>query len=87
MLNLLVERIVVGEHTLEIRHVIPLSHAPPPDGSTRSEPIRRLSPDGVGSAPLPARALQHGRDGALETLMAVAGDESHAVQSTCHQTA
>jgi site-specific DNA recombinase len=51
LLNLLVERVVVGEHTLEVRHVIPLSHGPPPSGDA----IRRLSPDGVHSAPLPTR--------------------------------
>jgi len=87
LLNLLVERIVVGEHTLEVRHVIPLGHSPSPAGSSLTEPIRRLSPDGVCAAPLPARTLQHGRDRALQTLVAIAGDQLHSAQTTRHQAA
>ena len=87
LLNLVVERIIVGEDTLEIRHVIPLGHSPPSERNPASEPIRRLSPDGVCAAPLPARTLQHGRDGALQSLVAVAGHQFHSAQTTGHQAA
>jgi hypothetical protein len=86
-LNLVVERIIVGEDTLEIRHVIPLGHSPPSVGTATDEQIRRLSPDGVGSAPLPAGALEHRRDGSLETLMRITGNEFDAAESTRHQAA
>src|SRR5205814_2499341 len=33
LLNLVVERVIVGEDTLEIRHVIPLGHSPPTAGT------------------------------------------------------
>jgi site-specific DNA recombinase len=72
LLNLLVERIVVGEDTLEVRHVIPLGHHPPLDGSPLPEPIRRLSPDGVHPAPLPARTLHHGTDRRLQSSVGIA---------------
>jgi site-specific DNA recombinase len=85
LLNLLVERIVVGEDTLEVRHVIPLGHHPPLDGSPPTEPIRRLSPDGVRStALLPACPLEHRGDGAFQTLVAVADDQLHTGQSPCN---
>jgi site-specific DNA recombinase len=58
LLNLVVERIIVGEDTLEIRHVIPLGHSPPTVGTTADEQIRRLSPDGVHATTLPAGTLQ-----------------------------
>lgn len=47
ILQLLIERVIVGEDTLEIRHVIPL-HGPPgdPKGSPASSNLR-LCPDGV----------------------------------------
>jgi site-specific DNA recombinase len=46
ILQLVVERIIVGEDTLEIRHVIPL-HSPPPGRDTPADPDTRLRPDGV----------------------------------------
>jgi site-specific DNA recombinase len=51
ILQLLVERIIVGEGSLEIRHVIPLKGTTP--GGTDSGPPRDgLRPDGVDPAPL-----------------------------------
>jgi site-specific DNA recombinase len=85
LLNLLVERIVVGEDILEVCHVIPLGHHPPLDGSPPTEAIRRLSPDGVGATPLPARSLQYRGDGAFEALVAVADHKLHASQTTCYE--
>jgi hypothetical protein len=87
LLNLVVERIIVGEDTLEIRHVIPLGHSPPTTGTACDEQIRRLSPDGVRPTALPAGALEHGRDRRLQSLMRIAGDELDAPETTRHQTA
>ena len=51
ILQLLIERIIVGNGRLEIRHVIPL-RPPPPSGSGSSTPPERLRSDGVNRAPL-----------------------------------
>jgi site-specific DNA recombinase len=81
LLNLLVERIIVQEHTLEVHHVIPLGHGPPPHRTAQSEPLRRLSPDGVHSAALPAGALQHRAYRRVQPGMGAAG---HQLQLSCH---
>ena len=52
ILQLLIERIIVGDGSLEIRHVIPLPPRPP-SGSGGSAPESRLRSDGV-EAPTPA---------------------------------
>jgi hypothetical protein len=39
----------------------------------------------MGPAALPARALQHRGDGALEALVAVADHQLHASQTTCDE--
>ena len=51
ILQLLIERIIVGNGRLEIRHVIPL-RPPPPSGSGSSTPPERLRSDGVHRAAL-----------------------------------
>ena len=51
ILQLLIERIIVGNGRLEIRHVIPL-RPPPPSGSGSSTPPERLRSDGVNGASL-----------------------------------
>jgi len=51
ILQLLIERIIVGEGTLEIRHVIPLHNAPP-GAPTPGPPVARLRSDGVEDTPL-----------------------------------
>ena len=65
ILQLLIERIIVGEDTLEIRHIIPLygplwnsrgSVAPPECG---------LRSDGVHHAPLPVQSGQLSADSRL----------------------
>jgi site-specific DNA recombinase len=86
LLNLLVERIVVGENTLEIQHIIPLVHGPP-TGVSSTEPSRRLSPDGVHTAPLPARPLQDRADRRLQTAMCVADHQLDPVQPTSREIA
>jgi site-specific DNA recombinase len=58
ILQLLVERIVVGDDTLEVQHVIPLRG--PPAEPTRPGPAAPFSPlrsDGMHPAALPARPL------------------------------
>jgi site-specific DNA recombinase len=47
ILQLLIERVIVGDDTLEIRHVIPLSSLPP-GASGPDAPDARLRSDGVG---------------------------------------
>ena len=56
ILQLLIERIIVGEGTLEIRHVIPLHNAPP-GAPTPGPPVARLRSDGVKHAALMVHPL------------------------------
>ena len=57
ILPLLIERIIVGDETLEIRQVIPLAGAAA-SGSGADPPNGRLRSDGVHSTPLPGRSLE-----------------------------
>ena len=50
LLQLLIERVIVGEDTLEIRHVIPLRRLKP-------EPFAPASPNGPSEGPGPAESL------------------------------
>jgi site-specific DNA recombinase len=52
ILQLVIDRIIVGEDTLEIRHVIPLRNLPPGDGSDSDPPKVRLRSDGVSTTSL-----------------------------------
>lgn len=58
ILQLLIERVIVGEGELEIRHVIPL-RSPPPPGTKPATPKDGLRPDGVDPAPLLPRRVPH----------------------------
>ena len=60
ILQLVIERIIVGDGSLEIRHVIPLSPGQP-NGSGAPTPESRLRSDGVDPAALPSRAAGRGR--------------------------
>jgi site-specific DNA recombinase len=62
ILQLLIERIIVYDDRLEIRHVIPL-RSPPNGPPGPGSPNTRLRSDGVDAAALPAGPLQHRRDG------------------------
>jgi len=53
ILQLLIERIIVGEDTLEIRHVIPLDGPPGSSIGSAAAPESGLRSDGVYPAPLP----------------------------------
>lgn len=84
ILQLVVERIMVHESSLEIRHVIPL-HSPPPgrDGPA-GEPNGRLRSDRVNPTPLPGRVEGLG-DGLLEPFMRIRNDQLDPSQATPDQ--
>jgi site-specific DNA recombinase len=52
ILQLVIERIIVHESSLEIHHVIPL-HSPPPGSESPAETDGRLRSDRVAAADLP----------------------------------
>ena len=58
ILQLLIERVIVGEGELEIRHVIPLRGSPP-TGTSPEPPKDGLRPDGVDPAPLLPGRVPH----------------------------
>ena len=65
ILQLLIERIIVGEDTLEIRHVIPLDGPPRGSSGSVAPPGSGLRSDGVNLASLPRGTLEVATDGAL----------------------
>jgi site-specific DNA recombinase len=90
VLQLLVERIIVGDDTIEIRHVIPLPLATDTtdsgetgddggdtggDHSGADPPIRGWRSDRVHPTALPARSGQDAGQGGREALMRIADDE------------
>lgn len=80
ILQLLIERIIVGEDALEIRYVIPLDGPPrsPSGPAAPSEP--GLRSDGVGPATLPRGPGQDRLDGALQTPVGVARYQPHLAE-------
>jgi site-specific DNA recombinase len=86
ILQLLIERIIVHNDRLEVRHVIPLCSAP--DGPTApGPPDVRLRSDGVHPAALPARPLQDGGDRPHQPAVRVADHQPHPRQPARHQPA
>lgn len=85
ILQLLVERVVVGDDTLEIRHVIPLGNTPVPGGD-RPGPDPRLRSDGVHAAPLPGCADEDLGDGLLQPAVGVRDDQLHPAQAAADQS-
>jgi DNA invertase Pin-like site-specific DNA recombinase len=81
------DQAIVGDDALEIRHVIPLDPPSTTSIGPPAEPDPGLRSDGVRAAALPARALQHGGDGALEPLVRIAGHQPDAAQPARHQRA
>jgi site-specific DNA recombinase len=69
LLHLVIDRIIVHDDSLEIRHVIPLRN-PPPGRATIAEANGRLCSDRVHPAALPSR-LEHALDGRLDALVGV----------------
>ncbi|MDQ3438301.1 MAG: recombinase family protein [Actinomycetota bacterium] len=81
ILQLLIERIIVGEDTLEIRHVIPL-HGPPGDSKgPPAPPNLRLRPDGMDYAPLPFGAGQLTGYRGLYPFVVVGDHEPHVLKA------
>ena len=74
VLQLVVERIIVGDGNLEIRHVIPLRPPPQPGSNGPAGPDPQLRMDRVNAAALPG-GVQHARRRGLETLVAVRDDQ------------
>ncbi len=66
ILQLLIERVIVGEDSLEIRHVIPLGGPPRNSKGLPGPPNLRLRPDGVHPVPLVAGFGEHVPDGTPE---------------------
>jgi len=86
ILQLLIERIIVGDDTLEIRHVIPLRNpGQPPTGP--APPNSGLRSDGVHPTPLPACSVQDGRNGCLEPFVGVARHQPDTGESARDQAA
>jgi site-specific DNA recombinase len=84
ILQLVVERIIVGDGSLEIRHVIPLRSPPPGRDGTPDEPNGRLRSDRVHPTALPRRAQRLG-DGVLEAFVRVRDHQLHALQPAADQ--
>ena len=83
ILQLVIERIIVGDGSLEIRHVIPLSPGQP-NGSGAPTPKSRLRSDGVNPAPLPC-CTDHPGDRRLQPFMRIRDDQLHAFQAALDQ--
>ena len=86
VLQLVIERVIVHDASLEIRHVIPLRN-PPPGRDGPAEPDGRLRSDRVSPAPLPRRAREDGGHGLLEALVVVGDDQPHAREPARHEVA
>jgi site-specific DNA recombinase len=82
ILQLVIERIIVGDGSLEIRHVIPLAPGQP-SGSGAPARQSQLRSDGVDAAPLPRRA-EHAGNCRLEPLMGIKDNQLHAAQAALH---
>ena len=71
LLQLLIERVIVGEDTLEIRHVIPLGR-PKPEALPPAQPAGPPGGSGLDEPPLGGGAERLCSDGVVEALL-VAG--------------
>jgi site-specific DNA recombinase len=78
ILQLLIERIIDGEDTLEIRHVIPLDGPPRNSRGSAAPPESGLRSDGVNCAALPLGAKQLARHCSLYPLMVVRDHQAHS---------
>ena len=84
ILQLVIDRIIVGDGSLEIRHVIPL-RAPQPGGDGPDRPDAQLRSDGMHATPLVA-GMEDLR-GRPEALVVVSDDQPHAPQAPVGQGA
>ena len=83
ILQLVVERIIVGDGSLEIRHVIPL-RPPQPGGNGPDRPTPQLRSDRVHPAALPGRA-EHPGNSVLEAFVGIGDDQLDAFQAATGQ--
>jgi site-specific DNA recombinase len=81
ILQLVIERIIVGDGRLEIRHVIPL-RSPSPDSDRPIPPAARLRSDGLNGAPLRGHIRPQRRKGALQACGPVDDQEFRRAQAT-----
>src|SRR3954469_15339161 len=84
ILQLVVERIIVGDGSLEIRHVIPL-RSPPPGREGLAEPDGRLRSDRVDDAGLDRGLGEDGRDRLRKALQAVDDRDQHVLDAPVPQ--
>ncbi len=75
ILQLLIERVIVGEDTVEIRHVIPLGGPPRSSKNPASLPSSRLRPDGMHPVALAPSLGKHVPQRAPEAKRAVSDRE------------
>jgi len=85
VLQLIIERIIVHESSLEIRHVIPLRNPPSGGSCPIGTPNGRLRSDRVHIATLPRRLGQDLADRRLQAGMVVGDDKLYAMQATLPQ--
>ena len=80
ILQLIVERVIVGEGTLEIRHVIPL-RSPPPGNAVPPGPGVQLRSDGVNRAALHRNIGPERRECLLQAGRPIHDDELRCLQA------
>jgi site-specific DNA recombinase len=80
ILQLVIERIIVHESSLEIRHVIPL-HSPSPGRGSFAEPNGRLRSDQVDGAGLDLGLREHGGDRLGKGLQTVDHGDEHILDA------
>jgi site-specific DNA recombinase len=78
ILQLVVERVIVGDGSLEIRHVIPLRSTP---GDAPTEPNGRLRSDRVHDASLDLRLREDGCDCLGKALQAIHDRDQHVLHA------
>ncbi|KAA0576147.1 recombinase family protein [Azospirillum sp. B21] len=87
IVQLVIERIIVHDDHLEIRHVIPLHNPPPGRGPIPAAgPNGRLCSDRVNAAPLECRP-QHLGSGGLQPEMRVGDHQFHPAQTPAGERA
>ncbi len=85
ILQLVTERIIVGDGSLEIRHVIPLP-TNQPGGDGPSPPVAQLRSDRVHAAPLQA-GVEHLRGGGAQALVVIGDHQLDPAQATISERA
>src|SRR3954451_8433041 len=81
IIQLVIERIIVGNARLEIRHLSPLRPPPQPGNNGPGPPIRRLRSDGVNVPPLDGSFGQTLADGGAQAGMVVGHPPFDPVQA------